>query len=78
MKVMKFGGTSVGTAERMKHVASLIQDGERNIVVISAMGSTTNVLVDIANCFYHKEPDEAKRKIFSKNEGEYVDFEETK
>ena len=58
---MKFGGTSVGTAERMKHVASLIQDGERNIVVISAMGSTTNVLVDIANCFYHKEPDEAKR-----------------
>ena len=61
MKVMKFGGTSVGTAERMKHVASLIQDGERNIVVISAMGSTTNVLVDIANCFYHKEPDEAKR-----------------
>lgn len=66
---MKFGGTSVGTAERIKHVATLIQDGERNIVVISAMGSTTNVLVDIANCFYHKEPDEAKHILEQMRQG---------
>ena len=37
MKVMKFGGTSVGSAARMKSVASLINDGEDKIVVLSAM-----------------------------------------
>lgn len=61
MKVLKFGGTSIGTAERMKHAASLITDGERKIVVISAMANTTNTLLDIANCFYKKETDEAGR-----------------
>ena len=47
MKVMKFGGTSVGSAERMKGVASLINDGEDKIVVLSAMSGTTNSLVEI-------------------------------
>ena len=37
MKVMKFGGTSVGSAEQIKKVAKLINDGERNIVVLSAI-----------------------------------------
>ena len=37
MKVMKFGGTSVGSAQRMKGVAALINDGEDKIVVLSAM-----------------------------------------
>ncbi|RTQ48926.1 aspartate kinase [Hymenobacter gummosus] len=49
MKVLKFGGTSVGTAERMRAVAGLIQalTGPR-IVVLSAMSGTTNALVNIA------------------------------
>ncbi len=49
MKVLKFGGTSVGTAERMKEVAKLIADRGRNIVVLSAMSGTTNSLVEISD-----------------------------
>ena len=45
MKVLKFGGTSVGSAARMKEVAKLICDGEQKIVVLSAMSGTTNSLV---------------------------------
>ncbi len=46
MKVLKFGGTSVGTPERMNHVASLItESGEPKIVVLSAVSGTTNKLV---------------------------------
>ena len=45
MKVLKFGGTSVGSAQRMKEVAKLITDGEQKIVVLSAMSGTTNTLV---------------------------------
>lgn len=52
MKVLKFGGTSVGSAARMKDVAKLICDGERKIVVLSAMSGTTNSLVEIADYFY--------------------------
>ncbi len=49
MKVLKFGGTSVGSAERIRHVAGLIRSRGRNIVVLSAMAGTTNTLVDIAD-----------------------------
>ena len=49
MKVLKFGGTSVGSAQRMKEVAKLITDGEQKIVVLSAMSGTTNTLVEISN-----------------------------
>ena len=49
MKVLKFGGTSVGTAYRIKHVARLIQSDSQNIVVLSAMAGTTNTLVEIAD-----------------------------
>ena len=46
MKVMKFGGTSVGSPERMKNVSSLItKSGEPTFVVLSAMSGTTNSLV---------------------------------
>ncbi len=48
MKVLKFGGTSVGSAERMKEVARLVNRNEKQIVVLSAMSGTTNALVQIA------------------------------
>ena len=54
MKVLKFGGTSVGSAQRMKEVAKLITDGERKIVVLSAMSGTTNTLVEISDYLYKK------------------------
>jgi aspartate kinase len=56
MKVLKFGGTSVGTAQRFKDVAKLICDGKQNLVVLSAMSGTTNTLVEIADYFYKKNP----------------------
>lgn len=50
MKVMKFGGTSVGKPERMKHIASLLlKETEPAIVVLSALSGTTNALVEIGN-----------------------------
>ena len=62
MKVLKFGGTSVGSAQRMKDVAKLIT-GERNIVVLSAMSGTTNSLVEISDYLYKKNPDGANEVI---------------
>lgn len=53
MKVLKFGGTSVGTAERMRAVAGLIlAPAGRRIVVLSAMSGTTNALVTIAKLLF--------------------------
>lgn len=54
MKVMKFGGTSVGSALRMKSVAELVSGRGRNIIVLSAMSGTTNSLVEISNYMYKK------------------------
>lgn len=56
MKVMKFGGTSVGSALRMKSVAELVSGRGRNIIVLSAMSGTTNSLVEISNYMYKKNP----------------------
>lgn len=47
MKVLKFGGTSVGSPERMKEVVKLVNNGEKKIVVLSAMSGTTNALYEI-------------------------------
>ena len=52
---MKFGGTSVGSPERMHALISLINDGEPKIVVLSAMSGTTNALVEISQALYSKE-----------------------
>ena len=66
MKVMKFGGTSVGSPERMKDVASLItKSGEPTVVVLSAMSGTTNTLVEISNYLYKKNPESANEVINS-------------
>ena len=52
MIVMKFGGTSVGSAKNIKHVSSLIeQNDEPVIAVLSAMSGTTNKLVEICNYY---------------------------
>ncbi len=59
MKVLKFGGTSVGSAERIRSVAELISDGQPKIVVLSAMSGTTNTLVEISDCLYRNEKQEA-------------------
>lgn len=64
MKVMKFGGTSVGTAERIKNVTTLItKSGEPTFVVLSAMSGTTNSLVEISDYLYKKNPEGANEVI---------------
>lgn len=70
MKVLKFGGTSVGSAQRMKDVAKLITDGEKKIVVLSAMSGTTNTLVEISDYLYQKNP-EGANEIINKLESKY-------
>ncbi|MBO9593040.1 MAG: aspartate kinase [Niabella sp.] len=64
MKVMKFGGTSVGKPERMKHIASLLQKEEETaIVVLSALSGTTNALVEIGNAIARGDRHTAQQSI---------------
>ena len=64
MKVLKFGGTSVGSAQRMKEVCKLItEDGQQKVVVLSAMSGTTNTLVEISDYLYKKNPEGAYNVI---------------
>ncbi|MCB9361451.1 MAG: aspartate kinase [Flavobacteriales bacterium] len=68
MNVLKFGGTSVGSAERMKEVAQLVTNGNKNIVVLSAMAGTTNTLVEIAGYLYKKNHEGAIEQILQLEE----------
>ena len=63
MKILKFGGTSVGSPQRMKDVCQLITDGDRKIVVLSAMSGTTNSLVEIADYINKRNPEAANNVI---------------
>jgi len=63
MKVLKFGGTSVGSPERMKALPKLIVNDEPKIVVLSAMSGTTNNLVEIASLLYQKKLTEAATAV---------------
>lgn len=65
MKVMKFGGTSVGTPQRMKEVAKIFRPtaGGQSFVVLSAMSGTTNNLVEISDYLYKNNPEGASTVI---------------
>ena len=72
MKVMKFGGTSVGTPQRMKEVTQLVtKSGEPVFVVLSAMSGTTNSLVEISDYLYKKNADGAN-EIINRLEQKYM------
>lgn len=71
MWVLKFGGTSVGSAERIRSVARLISGGERKIVVLSAMAGTTNQLVEYARLLYNNEK-KAARTLLQELEAAYM------
>lgn len=71
MKVLKFGGTSVGTPQRMKEVVRLINDGQQKIVVLSAMSGTTNSLVEISD-YYRKRNSEAAGSVINKLRTKYM------
>ena len=72
MKVMKFGGTSVGSPQRMKEVTQLVtKSGEPVFVVLSAMSGTTNSLVEISDYLYKKNPDGAN-EVINRLEQQYM------
>jgi aspartate kinase len=61
MKVFKFGGASVSTADKIKNVGAILRSysGEKILIVISAMGKTTNALEEVVHAFYNKEKETA-------------------
>lgn len=70
MKIVKFGGTSVGSASRMKEVAKIICNGEKKVVVLSAMAGTTNCLVQYSEALYKGENKQAL-EIINQLEAKY-------
>ena len=75
MRVLKFGGTSVGKPERMQHIAQLINDGVEKIVVLSAVSGTTNSLVEIHTA-YKNEGKKAAHQLIDQLEAKYHPFVE--
>ena len=63
MKVLKFGGTSVGSVVNMKMVKDIIAGNEKKIVVLSAMSGTTNALVEISNFIKNDHIEKANQNI---------------
>jgi len=63
MQVLKFGGTSVGSPERMKSVTKLVNTPGDKIVVLSAMSGTTDHLVKITNALFQQSPQQASNLI---------------
>jgi aspartate kinase len=61
MQVFKFGGASVNSVERVKNVGDILKQysNEKILVVISAMGKTTNALEKVTDAFYAGKKDEA-------------------
>jgi aspartate kinase len=61
MKIFKFGGASVGTVDRIKNVGEILKkyQGQKLLVVISAMGKTTNALEKVVEAFYAGNKEEA-------------------
>jgi len=59
MQVFKLGGASVNSVERIKNAAALLgrYRGQKTLIVISAMGKTTNALEKVAEAFFNKERD---------------------
>lgn len=63
MKVLKFGGTSVGNSQRIKNLTNIIDVTKKQLIVLSAVAGTTNSLVEIAGLLYSDRRAEAHGKI---------------
>jgi aspartate kinase len=61
MKVFKFGGASVNSVERIKSVGEILKgySGEKLVVIISAMGKTTNALEKVVQAFFEERKEDA-------------------
>jgi aspartate kinase len=63
MKILKFGGTSVGNAQRFKELTTIIDVSKKQLIVLSAVAGTTNTLVEISELLYLEKREEAHQKI---------------
>lgn len=80
MQVLKFGGTSVGSAERIQALQKLVVNNEPKVVVLSAMSGTTNSLVEISEALYRKDTAKANElinKLEEKYKGEIAKLYKT-
>ncbi|MFZ4862813.1 aspartate kinase [Sphingobacterium sp. Mn56C] len=68
MKILKFGGTSVGSAVRIKGLLEIVNPSERQIVVLSAVSGTTNALVEIGQAYANRDKQLAKQLILAHKE----------
>src|SRR6185369_7512712 len=67
MKVFKFGGASVKNAEAVKNVATVLEQfkGDQLLIVVSAMGKTTNALEELTHAYYSQE-EKRKQEVYKK------------
>ncbi len=72
--VLKFGGTSVGSAQRIKDLVKLTVNDTPKIVVLSAMSGTTNALVEICNSLYSKNIKQASEQINNLKQKYYTEL----
>jgi len=75
MKVLKFGGTSVGTPSNMKQVAKVVSSSGTSIVVLSAVSGTTNALEAITKLLYQQQSEKARIQMDAL-QANYVKFVE--
>ena len=73
MKVLKFGGTSVGSPDRIKKLLDIINPKERQIVVLSAVSGTTNSLLEISQAYLAADKQKAA-KLIDALKGKYEIF----
>ncbi len=75
MKIFKFGGASVSTAERIRNVAQILKkyENEKLLVVVSAMGKTTNALEKVVEAFYAGEKEKALQ-LFNDIKQQHLDI----
>ena len=72
MVVLKFGGTSVGSAERLVKLTNLISRDEEVVVVLSAMSGITNLLVSIVDSISNKDLEKANT-VLSEIRNKFID-----
>jgi len=75
IKVFKFGGASVTTTERIRNLAGILKNytGEKLLIVISAMGKTTNALEKVVDAFYNNKKENALQ-LFQTIKNEHLEL----
>ncbi|MBU6158341.1 MAG: aspartate kinase [Bacteroidetes bacterium] len=74
MQVFKFGGASVSTVANIRNVGNILDQfrGEKILIVISAMGKTTNALEAVVNAFYNDRDQEKALQLFAEIKQQHI------